>query len=131
MVRIPRCEVCGEPISTCGGCGFMQHVTQNQKTFYGNPPEKFEMDKDLYNSKSFKRKIKLAEKRRKQGLNVPDRYQDKSTIYLQCPYEECATWFPVPVEYTRKRSKLYAEYLECPCCWQVSRARKKGKLEKV
>ena len=135
MVKIPRCEVCGEPISSCGGCGMLRHVhtkgCESREPFYGNPPEYFEMDKDIYRNPNFIRKVNRAKKRRTKGLDTDDRYQDDTTKYVQCPYEDCKTWFPIPIEYINKKSKLRKEYIECPFCFRVSKAGKKDKLEKV
>jgi hypothetical protein len=131
-----RCEVCGEPMIVCGGCGFVRNAGENRRTNmdikWGFPPEKFEEDSDLYNQLSFQRKYWREKQRRSRGHDeVDDLFEDAATVHVQCPYPTCETWFPAPSELVNKRSKNYTGKITCPCCHTTSKVGRAGELEKM
>lgn len=51
-----RCEVCGEPISICGGCGMKDIFKTAATNEWGRPPSGFSPDCDPYKTLEFKRR---------------------------------------------------------------------------
>lgn len=134
MVYCVRCEVCGEPVNICGGCG-MSGVYSNTTTInkWGRPPKTFEQDRDPYKTLEFRRRYWREKRRREAGYNdIDDHLSDEYVKHFQCPYEDCKTWFEVPIELTHKKYKqTYTGQIMCPCCHRNSKIGRAGELEEI
>lgn len=102
-------------------------------TKWGRPPKHFEQDQDPYRTLEFKRRYWREKRRREAGYNdIVDHLNDDNVVHMKCPYDECSTWFEVPIELTHKKYKTtYTGRIDCPCCHKTSKIGRAGELEQI